>query len=188
MDKRTLILGLFGVLAVLQVGVPFSMIIEQEGVLKSGQEFRFRTEPVDPFDAFRGRFVALRLEQNKAPKADNAALKSGQKVFAVIGVEADGFAKFTAVNTRPPQGDTPFLRSRVSYVTGNDVYLDLPIDRYYMTEKKAPLAEKLYLNHSFGESKDAYVVVVIKKGNPVIKKLYVGGKPIEEALREETQK
>ena len=67
---------------------------------------------------------------------------------------------------------------------GNRVDFQPPIDRYYMPEEKAPRAETLYRAHNFRGRADAYVIVAIKDGNPVVKNLYVGGKPVEEALRE----
>lgn len=179
---KKLLLVLFFALAVVQLGAPVSTILQQEKILKAGKEFKFRTQPVDPFDAFRGRYVALRLEENHGVNIAGLNFKSGQKVFAQIVSGDDGFAKLVAV-TRTAPGDTAFIKARVSYVNGNKVYLDLPVDRYYMEEAKAPKAEELYRKHSSGQVSDAYVVVKIIDGEPVVKALYVAGKPVEELLK-----
>lgn len=185
MNKKALKLILFVCFSLLIIGVPLYTIFRQEMLLKTGQEFCFKTAPIDPFDAFRGKYVALRLEEGEIMKPPNVNLKPGQKVFAIIEVGSDGFAKISKASLTEPKGSA-YLKAYVRYTSGNKLYLHLPIDRYYMDENKAPLAEKLYLRHSSSRDRqDAYVIVALSKGNAVVKKLYVGGKPVEQALQEE---
>ncbi|MDD2702510.1 MAG: GDYXXLXY domain-containing protein [Candidatus Omnitrophica bacterium] len=183
MNRKTLILSLLGCLALIQIGVPVFMILQQESVLGTGQAVKFRTQPVDPFDAFRGRYVALSLKEHTAPNPEGLTLSRGQRVFAVIKTGDDGFAVFSRISADIPR-DEPYLKVRVTAVAGNKVEFQPPIDRYYMMEKKAPRAEDLYRKHNTGGRNDAYVIVMIKDGNSVVKDLYVGGKPVEEALGE----
>ena len=61
--------------------------------------------------------------------------------------------------------------------------LEVPLDRYYMEETAAPRAERLYREHNRQGEQDAYVVVRVKNGFPVIESLYVGGEKIEDALK-----
>jgi hypothetical protein len=51
-----------------------------------------------------------------------------------------------------------------------------------MEEKAAPAADKLYRQGS-SKKQNAYVLVRIKDGFVVIESLYVGGRPIEEAVK-----
>jgi uncharacterized membrane-anchored protein len=71
----------------------------------------------------------------------------------------------------------------VRYISGDKVYLDLPIDRYYMEEKAAPAAERVYRQHTQRDKQDAYVTVRVKDGFAVIEGLFVGGQKIEDAVR-----
>ena len=64
MDKKKILLVLFILVAIVQISFSASMIINREITLKSGKQFKFRTAPVDPYDAFRGRYVALTLEED----------------------------------------------------------------------------------------------------------------------------
>ncbi len=181
--RKELIIGLFSGLILVQIASPLSMIIKRESVLKNGTQFRFKTAPVDPYDAFRGRYVALGLDASKIAEPQGADLKSGQKVYAQIVNDDNGFAKISQVTMQKPK-DPNFLTAKVSRVYKGDVFLDLPIDRYYMEEKAAPRAEQIYRKHSAREKQDAYVVVRIKDGFAVIEGLYVGGQRIEEVLRQ----
>lgn len=183
--NRRLIIGLFLCVSFVQIITPFSMIIKRESVLKDGEQFKFKTAPVDPYDAFRGRYVALRLEENYVPAVKETKLNRGQTVYALIAVDSQGFAGFTAASAARPS-DKPYIQTKVLYVSGGKVYLDLPIDRYYMEETAAVSAERMYQKHAQAPSaQDAYVMVRIKDGFAVIESLYVGAQTIEDALRQE---
>lgn len=180
--KNSLIIGVFLCLASIQIITPLSMITKRESVLKNGEQFKFKTAPFDPYDAFRGRYVALRIEEDKALSPQGMSLNAGQMVYVPIAVDEQGFAKLVTVTTSRPRG-VSYIQTKVRYISSGNVYLNLPIDRYYMEEKAAPVAEKIYRQHSRRDKQDAYVLVRVKDGFVVIEALYVGGKRIEEAIK-----
>ena len=175
-------LGWLFLLAVLaQLAVPASMIARREQVLRRGQAFRFRTAPVDPYDAFRGRYVALRFEQTSVPVPADHEFRSGQKVFARIAEDADGFASFAGIARRCPRNE-PYLATRLHNVSGTNAVLQIPFDRLYMEESEAPAAEVAYRRHSSGSNRAAFVQVRIWKGLGVIEDLYIDQMPIRQFL------
>lgn len=181
--KKEIIIGLFCAVIVVQLAVPLSMITKRETTLKSGEEFRFKTRPVDPFDAFRGRYVALGIDANNGPMAQGFRAQSGQSVYAQIAVDQHGFARIVKVSTQKPKGVT-YMIAKFLYTAGHQVYVNLPIDRYYMEEKAAPRAERLYFEHNNRQgTMDAHVAVRIKDGFAVIEGLYIGGERIEDVLK-----
>lgn len=182
--RNMLIIGLFLCVSTAQIVTPVSMIIKRESVLKNGEQFKFKTAPVDPYDAFRGRYVALRIENDYVPSTKEVTLTSGQAVYALISVDNQGFAKLDTLSTNRPR-DKSYIQTKVRYVQGDKVYLDLPIDRYYMEEKGAPAAEKIYWKYSRRGTQEAYVAVRIKEGFVVIESLYVGGQRIEDLVKQE---
>ena len=182
--KNRLIIGLFCCIALIQLITPLSMIIKRESVLKNGEQFKFKTAPVDPYDAFRGRYVALRIAEDNVSAPIGILLSNGQSICAHIAVDEQGFAKLTTVTTSKPQG-VSYIQAKVMYVSANKVQLDLPIDRYYMEEKLAPAAEKAYREHNIRGKQDAYITVRIKSGDAVVENLYIAGKPILEFLKEQ---
>ena len=180
--KKYWTLGLLAGLMLVQVALPVSMIAKRETTLKYGTAFRFKTAPVDPYDAFRGRYVALRVEVNKVNKPGGMELKYGQKVYAQLSVDENGFATIAQVAVQKP-GRGAYLEARAGYSQRDEVQLDLPIDRYYMEEKSAPRAERVYREHSVRGKQDAYVVVRVMDGFAVIEGLYIDGRKIEDLLR-----
>jgi uncharacterized membrane-anchored protein len=177
---------LFAVVVVAQLAAPAWMIVGHELTLRQGVLFKFKTAPVDPYDAFRGRYVALRFEQNTAPLAPGGKLERGQKVYATLATDKDGFAKFSAVSATPPT-DKLYLCVHVSWLNGSNVNLELPFDRYYLGEDLAPAAEQAYWqNNRRGQTNhNAYASVRIRNGSGVIENLFVAGKPIVELAREQ---
>ena len=65
MNKLRLIIFLLVALA--QIAVPASMIWKRQRTLSEGRVWKFRTAPVDPVDAMRGRYLALRFEAEEFP-------------------------------------------------------------------------------------------------------------------------
>ncbi|MDD5059805.1 MAG: GDYXXLXY domain-containing protein [Candidatus Omnitrophica bacterium] len=181
MNKKLLI-RLFMVLALIQLVVPLSMIVEREIILKEGKQFKFKTAPVDPYDAFRGRYVALRFQGDTLKGVQGFG--HDQKVFAVIEVGEDGFANLVSISTKRPQGKD-YIQAKVAYSFNQSTTLNLPIDRYYMEEKAAPKAEKLYQEYARRDSKkNAYILVRIKDGLPVIEGLFLDdGRRIEDVVK-----
>jgi uncharacterized membrane-anchored protein len=182
--KNRAIIRLFLCLALIQLAVPMSMIVKREAILKNGLQYKFKVAPVDPYDPFRGRYVALSIDKNYVPQEKDLGLKGGQTVFALIDVDAQGFAQLSGVTINRPV-EKAYIQVKVGYVSSYDkrIYLNLPVNRYYMEEKAAPVAERIYQRHAQRERKDAYIVVRIKDGFAVIENLYVGGQKIEDAVK-----
>jgi uncharacterized membrane-anchored protein len=188
--KARWILAVFAVVAAVQLAVPVAIIAKREATLRHGRAYKFRTRPIDPYDAFRGRYVWLGFEQDHAPWRGEAAAVGGSKAYASIQEGRDGFAVVREVSAQPSaSGD--YVEVRVGYpgwgTNAGSVYFTLPFDRYYMEETKAPAAERTYWRHqnTRGQTnQNTYAVVRIRHGDSVLENLYVGGKPIAEALQE----
>ena len=182
MKKKTYIIALFLILALVQTAAPFSMIVRREIVLSKGTQYRFKTEPVDPYDAFRGRYVALRIKEADANIPRDLELQYGQTVYVVINNDSEGFAKISEIKAKRPK-DGNYIKTKVRYFYKDKVRLKMPFDRFYMEEKSAPKAEKVYWKHSRREKNDAYIVVRVRSGLAVAEDLYVGNKPIAEFIK-----
>ena len=183
MTGNTRILGLFCCVAAAQLAVPAAMILRRETTLHEGRLFKFRTAPVDPYDAFRGRYVALSIEGLDVPVPSGVELTRNQRVYVRIEEGEDGFAKLASITLDRPDGDA-YVQARTAWPRSGTVRLRVPFDRYYMDEEDAPEAERAYREHSGRGKRDAYVAVRVKKGFAVIEELYVGGEPIGEFVED----
>jgi len=182
MKNMKWLLPVFAVVALVQLAVPAGMIVRREWTLKEGKQFRFHTTPVDPYDAFRGRYVALSLEPNSVAVSTNFAHRT--KVYVTLEEGPDGFARFTGASIGPPH-DKDYIKAESLYNDRGKLTLRLPFDRFYMEESAAPKAEQAYREHSRRGQQDAYVTVRVRNGFAVLENLYVAGKPIAEFVREQ---
>ncbi len=170
-----------------QLAVPAYAIIRHERVLRTGETFKFRMAPVDPYDAFRGRYIALRFEQHCAKLAPGAAVPAGE-IDVPVETGADGFAQLGVTGSAGERQAYLRLRARYPCPNVNGVEVELPFDRFYMKEDIAPLAERLYRERANEAQRDAYATVRIGDGIGVIENVYVEGRPIGEVVREQRSK
>ena len=185
-----LIFGLFLAVAAAQLAAPLAQIWKHENILRTGAAYKFRTAPVDPYDAFRGRYVALSYADTVAALRQGEGLKYRAPAYVVLSRDEAGFARFGEMSGVPPiEGD--YLRVEYLYTKGVDVtnaHFRLPFDRFYMEETQAPRAEAAYRDHGNQRGQkvdDVYVMVRVKNGRGVIEDLYIKGKPIRTFLAEE---
>jgi uncharacterized membrane-anchored protein len=183
--KRGLILVLFLAACVAQWMAASWKIVERELTLRRGDLYRFKTAPVDPVDAFRGRYVAVQVAENSVPFEGPWDGKPDRWLFAELDAGVDGFARLVKLHDRWPPGK-PAIRTRITSFDAQEkrARLDLPLDRFYMSERIAPQAERAYREHSRQGAQDAWLAVRVWRGHAAIEDLYIGDRPMRDVLRQ----
>lgn len=187
MNARRVRIFLFVVVAVVQLAVAGGAIIKSELALRGGEVFRFRIQPVDPVDAFRGRYVAIRFALDRAPAPEGLELRQQQWVFVPLLIDDDGLAAFGPAGLDSPVSGA-YLRLRAGGIYPDEdgerrVWVTMPSNRYYMDEDLAPEAERAVWSRRRGQ-REAFVTVRVRKGVGVIEELYIGDVPIHRWLAE----
>ena len=88
--KYTLLL--FALVAIAQAFVPLKMIYDSEKIQHEGTVYKFRTQPIDPTDPFRGKYITLKFDAEELPTNDTTWV-SREQVFVYIENDSAGFAK-----------------------------------------------------------------------------------------------
>jgi uncharacterized membrane-anchored protein len=181
MNPKTLALAF---VCAAQLAVPLWSIVDHERTIKSGEEFLFLAAPVDPYDAFRGRYVRVNLDDPSVYFEDGASLERGQDVYVTIAHGEDGLTEFLEVFLDPPTDGMTYIKVECNgfWESPENVRLSIPIDRYYMEETLAPEAERAYGSASRDEETQATVSLRIYKGKSVLTGLFIDGIRIEEHL------
>lgn len=190
MKNQKIILILFGIVATIQLIVPGKMVYDQEDILNHGVEFKFKTAPIDPVDAMRGRYVALQYEIAEFETSYKEIYETNSTVYLILITDSLGFAAIDKIEKSQPNSSN-YLKTEISYSflrgTNQIVRFELPFNRYYMEEHKAPQAEKIYRNlNREGNESEAFAVVRVKEGKAVISGLYIDAKPIESFIENVT--
>ena len=175
MKSWRLIVFIFVALA--QLAVPASLIWKREQTLRHGTVWKVRTAPVDPVDAFRGRYVSLQFEVEGQEITPPPNLESGQNVFVTLRANAEGFAEIDQVLPARPAGDD-FIEAQLSGKT-----VSLPFDKYWVTERDAPAAEAAYRAQNSREKRNAFVTVRVFRGDAAMEQLFLDNQPLGEYLR-----
>lgn len=182
---KTIQWTVFGIMVAAQLAVPFSMIATSEQTLQGGVAYKFRCGPVDPYDYFRGRYVALSFPDMQIADWRGKRFKYGDPAYARLGINEEGYAMVVDVTSEPPaSGDYLAVKAIVGDYQNAPLRVTLPFDKYFMNEFDAPAAEIAYRNQSRTED-GAHVVVRVREGRGVIDGLYIGDVPVEEYLRRE---
>ncbi|PYI91408.1 MAG: hypothetical protein DME97_14070 [Verrucomicrobia bacterium] len=170
-------LVVFAVVGLAQLAVPASLIWKREQTLRHGSIWKFRTAPVDPVDAFRGRYVALDFEAEGQTISPPPTLGYNAKVFVTLRLNAEGFAEIDQVLPSRPAVDD-FIEAQLRGIT-----VSLPFDKYWVTERDAPAAETAYRAQSRRDKQNAFATVRVYRGDAALEQLYLDGQPLGEYLR-----
>ena len=178
----------FGAVMLLYLWYPYSMIVDQQQVLEKGEVFRFRPRPVDPYDAFRGRYIIFQFADQTLnfPNAQDI-FKYDAPIY--VGLEKDslGYYNFSNPSIEKPSVHN-YIKTKVLYTTEDQVTVAMPenLSRYYLNEKLAPLAEEkfrdLTRNSDEGEV-HVYLDARILDGEALIEELYFEGMPVSDYLK-----
>lgn len=185
MTNKKILLSVFILVALVQLYAPAKMILDREDILNTGKEYKFKTEPIDPSDPFRGKYITLRYKEDTIGIQNEADWLRGETIYVFLTSDNEGFAKIKSVSKENQTIDPDFLKTKVSYVTdngSNKLTIDYPFDRYYMEESKAYDAELTYRESQLDSSQIAYALVRIKHGEAVLTDVLINGVPIREIV------
>lgn len=191
MKTKYLIVAVLLLIMAAQWAVPARIIYRKSNVLNKGKIFKFKTEPIDPSDPFRGRSVHLNFEERSFEFDSSKEFNMGQKIYVTIKEGSDGYAHITAVEKKKP-ASSDFVIATVNYISRDDnkdmVYISYPFEEYYMEESKAPKTERLFVRSEMDTTLPAYASIAVLKGDAAIKDLIIDGKPVSIMLKEKESK
>lgn len=190
MNNKKLILSVFILVVMAQIFVPAKMILDREDVIKTGKEFKFKVEPVDPNDPFRGKYINLYFNENTTHVQNESDWIRNEIIYVMFTTDNDGYAKIHSVFKEEPTDSEDFIETKVRYISSdssNRLTVEYPFDRYYMEETKAKDAELNYMESLNDSSQVTYALVFVKNGSFVLKDVLINGVSIKDIIRKETE-
>jgi uncharacterized membrane-anchored protein len=184
---KKMIMVLFAIMCLAQWIVPGKMVYDSENTISEGTVFRFKTEPVDPSDPFRGKYVTLRFEADFIEIEDSAEWVVGEDIFVTFTTDTFGFAKAEGIFRTLPDSEK-YLQTTVEYVSqsigSGRVIFKLPFDRFYVEESKAARAEELYRQAQRHSGSSVYAVVSVGQGTAVLQDVFINDRSIIKIIDE----
>jgi hypothetical protein len=175
-------LGVFALVAIIQLAIPISMIFDAERTLVKGKVLRFRTAPVDPADLFRGRYVRLEFAPLYVDVDEGESYSYDEIVYARFGIDSEGFSHPISVQEDPPDSGIYIpVCARGHDRDTRALEVALPVDRFYMEESLAPIAERNFNRR--GDQK-AWADLRVRKGHTLVEQVFIGGVPLAQVARQ----
>lgn len=156
MKKLTLLLTIAYFLII--IALPCFIVFNYHHVLLTGEAYKIRITGYDPYDPFRGRYIAVRPELYELRWADTPI---------VLCKDSDGFVTF-ASESRDKNSPGYIGKFRL---TG-----------YYVNEKIAPSAESAIIKAIDNEN-NVYVLIKVKNGKYAVEGMYINGIRVEEYVK-----
>lgn len=189
--KSKYIFAIFLVIAAIQIMVPTQMILKREDVLETGKLYKFRTEPIDPADPFRGKYIALNFE-TETFKPEDSTWQRGDAIYVYVEEDSLGFAKVCQISKEVKEDiKTDFLEAKVDWYSNYSKTLNItfPFNRFYMEESKAYSAEVAVRENQRDSVLNAvYAEVYIKKGTSVLKDVIIKNMSIKDYVQKELER
>jgi len=157
------------------------LIAQQEYRLAAPTTVLLETAPVDPRDLLRGDYVILNYKVSSIPKEYWASApafqpKAGEPIYVSLEKRGEFHEAVLLSPTMPaPVPNRVVLQGRMAN-TWNDaqVRVEYGLERYYVQEGTGNPRGKLTVQ-----------VAVDAAGKPVIKQVFLDGKPYAEAMRQQ---
>jgi uncharacterized membrane-anchored protein len=178
---KNILIASFILLVLVQWFVPGNMICNKEKVVKKGRSFRFETEPVDPADPFRGRYMILDFKMDTFRVKSMPEIDIDRPVYVLLENDANGFARIQNVVFSKPANQNDYVIANAYVSRVNDdflIYVTYPFEEFYLEEFKAPKAEQEYFESTRDSTKKTYAVVKVFNGDAVIENVYINDKPL----------
>jgi GDYXXLXY motif protein len=183
---KTARLGIFILVALAQLSVPAMLAWGRIQTLTHGRVWKFKTAPVDPIDAVRGKYVMLRFDAEDKYRQPEQ-LTSADYLYAVLKEGPDGFAEIDHLSTSASPPDSAMKVEPGGFWDGQQRVV-FPLRYFWLTEKRAPAAEQAYRANSKRGEQNAYATIRVRNGDAALEQLYIDNKPLADYLLEQPEK
>lgn len=179
---------IFLLAAVAQWVVPLAGIWQHERVIARGSVVRVLCAAPDPYDALRGRYLAVRPAETRLPTPEGMPDGDGVPVWATLVADADGLSRIESLSPTPVAGPTVIrLVAKWHWFGegGNTVFVEWPFDRFYLNERLAPDADTIVAD-LFRQGRQPVAEFRLLDGRAVLTDVLVDGTSVREVVKRRT--
>jgi uncharacterized membrane-anchored protein len=134
--------------------------------LLTGKTYVLKTEPVDPFDIFRGQYIIIRYEIGTLENTGLTQDDVGKDIYVKLTRDQDKTWNSAGYSLAKPEGD--YIRGEITSVNKENIRVEYGIEQYFFER-----------NAEFQTNGMAVEVKVAKDGRARISRLLKDGKELE---------
>lgn len=187
MKNTKTVFVLFILVAAIQLMAPAKMIFDQQSAIDKGKAYKFLTQPIDPNDPFRGKFIRMNYQINNYKTKVNDWDRNSE-IYVYIK-DSLGYAKLDTVTKDKLKNRQDYIKAKLIWYNKNENQVNFNIlnDRFYMEESKAKPAEDLVRDEQRDSTTNnsTYALIYIKNGTSVLKDVFVNDVPIKNLINDQ---
>lgn len=177
---------IFVLVAAIQLSIPAQMILNQETILKTGTPYKFKTQPVDPSDPFKGKNINLNYEIDSFNTTDSL-WERNEPIFVYLITDSLGFAKIDTVSRNIlADNNNDYVKAKAQWYRNysNDLTIQFPFNRYYMDETKAYDAEVTVRSRQQDSlPNNTFALVYVENGEAVLNDVLIDEISIKDYVK-----
>lgn len=179
---------IFIIVVIAQLFIPAQMILNQESILKTGKAYKFKTQPVDPSDPFKGKYINLNYDINSY-KTNDSLWERNEPIYVYLTKDSLGYASIETVSrVLLPKNNNDYVKANSGWYTNYSKVLNIkyPFTKYYMEETKAYDAEVAVRNRERDSiPNNTYALVYVKNGEAVLDDVVIDEISIKDYVEKE---
>ncbi len=170
--------------ATIQLFILTWMLLNLETTRNNGTVFRLELKAYDPYDMFRGNYLALGFTEDRV-KAPKMALQWNEKFYVkLITDRKTGFARPVEVSRTFPGGDN-WVQVRNSGGSVRDeadtmLLFSFIQDRYFMNEEGVKKAELALRKATADSNRSCWAEMRVKNGITILTDVKIDGKSLKD--------
>ena len=162
--------------------IPAKKIIAIEAPATLPLTVDFKIQGYDPYDPGRGHFLALQVFPKYIDKAVAEKYNDKKTPYAVVGKDQNGIA--TVIDFVAAPGEAPCFKANETVVHEGKVESIYPFTRFYINEKLATDAERIFEEAVNANKLCVLRVKLYSDGASAVSALLIDGKDIRTLTRE----
>ena len=141
-----------------------SFILYNQWPLMTGDKLVLATQPVDPFDPFRGQYMAINYEISGLSDVDG--FETGDTIYVSLKEDDEGiWRKENVSQTKPRRGD--FIRGKVTNLHDNTLRVEYGIEQFFFERHAQLPTENITVEVSVAGSGRAKLSQMLHNGKPI---------------------
>ena len=146
------------------LAVTLSFIMYNQWPFMTGKKIVLATQPVDPFDPFRGQYMTINYEISRVE--GTGEFKEGDPIYVGLKEDEQGIWRKEIISkTRPDQGD--FIKGEVTSVYGSNLRIEYGIEQFFFERHAELPTRNITVEAVVANSGRAKLVQLLYNGEPI---------------------
>jgi uncharacterized membrane-anchored protein len=171
--------------AILQLLFLGSLLLDYEKTKNEGTLFRLELQAYDPYDMFRGNYIALQFKEDRVKVQPRFQPRWDEKFYVKLAKDPKtGFDRPVKVSQQFPGGDdwVEVRNSGGSVIDGADTTLLISFmqDRFFMNEDRVKKADENLRKATADSTKRCWAEMRVRNGTAILTDVKIDGKSLKD--------